>query len=227
LAEPFSPRRLAVAPTPPPPAGAAEATERRLLQAIAAGDQAALGTLFDGHAPALLGLLHRMLGEDGEAEEVLQEVFLWVWRHGKRFDAARGSLRGWLLMLARSRALDRLRASRSLRAREREFACQRPTVVGPLGTTTMEERERRQLVRTALATLPREQRLAIERAFFDGLTHVEIATLTGTPLGTVKSRIALGVARLRRALRSLAEAEHPVAEGQPRRGSASATLVAS
>ena len=227
MAEPFSPRRLAVAPTPPPPAGAAEATERRLLQAIAAGDQAALGTLFDGHAPALLGLLHRMLGEDGEAEEVLQEVFLWVWRHGKRFDAARGSLRGWLLMLARSRALDRLRASRSLRAREREFARQRPAVVGPLGTTTLEERERRNLVRVALATLPREQRLAIERAFFDGLTHVQIAALTGTPLGTVKSRIALGMARLRRALRSLAEAEHPAAEGQPRRRTASAALAAS
>jgi RNA polymerase sigma-70 factor (ECF subfamily) len=179
-------------------------TDLRLLDGVAAGDSDALALLFDRHGAAVLGLLTRMLGRSGEADEVLQEVFLWLWAHPRRFDSARSSLRGWLLVLARSRALDVLRADRSRRAREEGVERDRPTVLEPLPLTNLEERERQRRLRAALVTLPEEQRRCIELAFFAGLSHTQIATRLEQPLGTVKSRIQLGMAKLRVALAPLA-----------------------
>jgi RNA polymerase sigma-70 factor (ECF subfamily) len=183
-----------------PAALQAAVADRRLLARVAGREADALAALFDRHAPAVLGLLTRMLGRQGEAEEVLQEVFLWVWQHPLRYDPARSSLRGWLLVLARSRALDVLRASRSRRLREVGVARERPAALEPVPLAALEERERRRRIAAALGCLPAEQRRCIELAFFAGLSHSQVAARLCQPLGTVKSRIQLGMAKLRMAL---------------------------
>lgn len=178
-------------------------TDARLLDAVAAGDADALAYLFDRHGAAVLGVLTRMLGRAGEADEVLQEVFLWLWKHPRRYDASRSSLRGWLLVLARSRALDVLRADRSRRVREEGVERERPTVHEPVPLQDLEQREAQRRLQRALGTLPDEQRRCIELAFFAGLSHSQIAARLQQPLGTVKSRIQLGMAKLRVALGGL------------------------
>jgi RNA polymerase sigma-70 factor, ECF subfamily len=178
--------------------------DAQLLDGVAAGDSDALASLFDRHGAAVLGVLTRMLGRAGEADEVLQEVFLWMWKHPRRYDPSRSSLRGWLLVLARSRALDVLRADRSRRVREEGVERERPTVQEPVPLDDIEQRERQRRLQAALVTLPDEQRRCIELAFFSGLSHSQIAARLQQPLGTVKSRIQLGMAKLRAALSSLA-----------------------
>jgi RNA polymerase sigma-70 factor (ECF subfamily) len=179
---------------------AAPAADAHLLDLVAAGAADALALLFDRHGAAVLGLLTRMLGRGGEADEVLQEVFLWLWKHPRRYDAGRSSLRGWLLVLARSRALDVLRADRSRRVREEGVERDRPVVHEPVPLANLEQRERQRRLRAALVNLPEEQRRCIELAFFVGLSHSQIAARLEQPLGTVKSRIQLGMAKLRVAL---------------------------
>lgn len=179
--------------------------EERLIRRVAAGDGAAFARLFDRCSPMVLGLLVRMLGRREEAEEVLQEVFLAVWHRPESYDGTRGSVRGWLLLLARSRAIDRIRSRRSRSRREEAVHEERVTLGGgvdePVGTRQLEARERRRQVHSALAELPEEQRSAIELAFFEGLTQAEIARRTETPLGTIKSRVLLGMRKLRQTLR--------------------------
>jgi len=187
-----------------------DADDARLLDAVAAGDADALALLFDRHGAAVLGVLTRMLGRAGEADEVLQEVFLWLWKHPRRYDPSRSSLRGWLLVLARSRALDVLRADRSRRVREegveRERAIRHDPAHQPVPLAGLEQREAERRLQSALGTLPEEQRRCIELAFFAGLSHSQIAARLQQPLGTVKSRIQLGMAKLRAALTCLAPA---------------------
>jgi len=185
--------------------GAAE-VDARLLDGVAAGDADALALLFDRHGAAVLGVLTRMLGRAGEADEVLQEVFLWLWKHPRRYDPSRSSLRGWLLVIARSRALDVLRADRSRRVREEGVERERPTVHEPVPLADLEQREAERRLRAAMVTLPDEQRRCIELAFFAGLSHSQIAARLQQPLGTVKSRIQLGMAKLRAALGGLVAA---------------------
>jgi RNA polymerase sigma-70 factor (ECF subfamily) len=176
-----------------------------LMGRIAAGDRDAFAELFDRLAPTVLGVLGRALGGRAEAEEVLQEVFLQVWRDAGRYLPERATPRGWVLMLARSRALDRLRSGRASRAREEAVAAREGRAgaeppVAPVGTDRLEADERAGRVRSALAGLPDEQRRCIELAFYDGLTQAEIARRLGAPLGTVKSRLLLGMRKLRLAL---------------------------
>lgn len=169
---------------------------------IESRDSDALGDLYDRHASRLLGLAHRIVGATGEAEEVLQEVFLWVWRSASGFDASRGTVLAWLLMATRSRAIDRLRARRpaaraGLRAVE--------TMPDPASSQDVESdsvnRQWEQVCRTAIADLPEDQRRALELAYFEGLTHQEISERTATPLGTVKTRVRLGLMKLRDSVR--------------------------
>jgi RNA polymerase sigma-70 factor, ECF subfamily len=175
--------------------------ETDLMRRIAAGDGGAFAHVFERHSPAALGLLVRILGRRSEAEEVLQEVFLQVWTQAGRYDAARASLKGWILVLARSRALDRLRRREVSRRREEEAGSEtRLELVAPVGTEQLEERERRNRVSSALGLLTPEQRRCIELAFFEGLTHTQIAERLEAPLGTVKSRILMGMNKLRQAL---------------------------
>jgi RNA polymerase sigma-70 factor (ECF subfamily) len=178
-----------------------EAEDRALMSRVATRDGDAFTRLFELHSPVALGLLNRILAARGEAEEVLQEVFLQVWMQADRYDADRASPRGWILMLARSRALDRLRRRGSARRRE-EIAADDPggEAVSPVGTERLERVERRRQVDSALHLLSPDQRRCIELAFFEGLTHTQIADRLDAPLGTVKSRILLGMSKLRQAL---------------------------
>lgn len=181
---------------------APELQDAVLLGRVARGDSGAFATLFDRHSSVVLGLLVRMLGRRPEAEELLQEVFFQVWREAGRYRPDAASPKGWILMIARSRAVDRIRSRAARERREASAAGERPApaAVEPVGPERLERRERRTRVAAALATLPAEQRRAIEHAFFGGLTHREVAERLGEPLGTVKSRILLGMRKLREAL---------------------------
>jgi RNA polymerase sigma-70 factor, ECF subfamily len=179
-----------------------------LLCEIAAGSGEALGLFYDRHAPLALGLLCRMLGDRNEAEEVLQEVFLQVWRDAGRYDPGRSSPRGWLLLLARSRALDRHRSTAARRRREDETARgEAVRAVAPLGTRRLEHGESCRRIGSALGRLPPEQRRVIELAFWEGLTQTQIAKVLGAPLGTVKSRALLAMKKLRQILDEMEEME--------------------
>jgi RNA polymerase sigma-70 factor (ECF subfamily) len=172
-----------------------------LVGQTAAGDRDAFARLYDRHAALVLGLLTRMLADRGTAEEILQETFLQVWQQARRFRPELGRPRAWILMMARSRALDRLR-SQGARARREDAVYRESSAVAaePAGPAVLESSERRRSVRAALETLPAEQRQALELAFFEGLTHTQIAARLETPLGTVKSRILLGMGKLRQSL---------------------------
>jgi RNA polymerase sigma-70 factor, ECF subfamily len=163
-----------------------EALARRLQ----AGDPDALAQIYDTFAGVVNGLAQRILRDASEAEEVVQEVFLQAWRQAGRFDPRRGTLPAWLVTLARSRSLDRVRR-RAVRRETNEDpppASSNPGLEGSLS------------LRTALTTLNPDQRQALELAFYDGLTHAEIARRLGQPLGTVKTRIRTAMIRLRDAL---------------------------
>jgi len=186
-------------------------SDEELVRGTVAGDTAAFARLFDRHSPCALGLLVKMLGSRGEAEEVLQEVFLQVWRRAGSYDPTRAGVRGWILLLARSRALDRIRSRRARQRREQaaheQGAREQESRVGveaeePVGTRRLEARERSREVFGALRELPDEQRQAVELAFFEGLSHSQIADRTEAPLGTVKSRVLLGMRRLRLTLQA-------------------------
>jgi len=174
-----------------------------LMPRIAAGDGDALALLLDRHSSVVLGVLFRMLGARGEAEEVLQETFLQVWMQADRYEIGRSSPRGWILMLARSRALDRIRRRDSQRRRDEESGEEqvRMSPNSPVGTDRLEAAERRSQISSALGQLSPDQRSCIELAFFEGLTHTEIADRLAVPLGTIKTRIRAGLQRLRDVLR--------------------------
>lgn len=206
--------------TPTAALGGDDVDDVYLVGRAAAGDRDAFAELYDRHAPLVLGLLTRMLGRE-EAEEVLQEAFLQAWRQAARYRAELAAPRGWLVTIARSRALDRLRSRRTRETREETVGRERPLAVDAAATSAAaEERESRERVRAALAGIPVEQRRCIELAFYEGLTHSEIAARLDAPLGTVKSRILLGMNRLRQSLGALApglRAETVAAPYQERR----------
>lgn len=184
---------------------APELPDANLMSQVAAGDADAFALVFDRHSPAALGLLIQMLHRRAEAEEILQEVFLQVWRRAGDYDPGRASLRGWILVLARSRALDRVRSRRARLGREAATVEDRERLRGgrdaePVGTARLEARERSRQMFAALGELPEAQRRAVELAFFEGLTHSQIAQRVQAPLGTVKSRVLLGMKKLRHAL---------------------------
>ena len=183
-------------------------TERQdllLLGRVARGDSDDFTELFDRHSPVVLGILMRMLGNRAESEEILQEAFLQAWRQAGRYDPRRASPCGWLIMLARSRALDRLRSDRARVQREETVyrdSQESARVESPVGTKKIEAEESRRTIVEALRLLPEEQRQCIELAFFDGLSHSQVASRLEQPLGTVKSRILLGMNKLREAMAS-------------------------
>jgi RNA polymerase sigma-70 factor (ECF subfamily) len=170
-----------------------------LVERIMAGDEGALSALYDRYSGMLYALLLRILKDTGAAEEVLQDLFLQLWRGAARFDASRGSLAGWLLVIGRNRALSRLRGKQ-----RREFVPD--DIEGfslnavPSSENLENEAARMQLMnrlRGAMAALPAEQREAVELAYFEGMTQTEIAARTGSPLGTVKSRVRAAMQTLK------------------------------
>jgi len=174
----------------------AQVSDVDLLHAVARGDEVALARLYDGYRLTLFGLLMRILNSRQEAEDVLQDVFLQVWNRAADFDEARGRPFTWLVTLARSRAIDRLRA---LGSRERVVQNAAREIVEESSDATEDaiRAEESQVVRHALNELPQEQRHALELAYFEGLTQSEIASRLQTPLGTVKTRMRSGMTRLR------------------------------
>ena len=175
-------------------------TDEELLRRVAAGDEKALAMLYDRYGRPAYSLSYRILGDEQEAADVVQEAFLNVWRMSGSFDDQRGSARSWLLSVIHHRAIDASRRRRS-----------RPPMNGPFEPDNHSRQEDgvwrhvatrldRQSLRSALDRIPREQRQAIELAYFGGYTREEIAELTQVPLGTVKGRIRIGVDKLRDAL---------------------------
>jgi len=177
---------------------AQEAHWRVYLARISDGEQVALGTLYDESSSLVYSMVLRVLGNVADAEEITMDVYTQVWKNAGGYDGSRGSVTAWLVTLARSRAIDRVR-SRTSRARKEaplpETYDAPSTGNSPERDT--EETQRRRRVMAALATLPAEQRELLELAFYGGLTHSELAERTGQPLGTVKTRIRMGMARLR------------------------------
>ena len=177
----------------------AQDNDVELLKAVAARDEAALAQLYDRYRTILFGLLMRILNNREEAEDVLQETFLQVWRKAADFDESRGRPFTWLVTLARSRGIDRLR---TLASRERVAEAGAREVSDEISDAATDalKSEQRGLVSDALAKLPDEQKRPIMLAYFDGLTQSEIATRLGAPLGTVKTRMRTGMIRLRELL---------------------------
>lgn len=182
-----------------------------LIKAVAEGDPDALAVLYDRHAGALFSLCLRTLRDAEEAEEVLEDVFWQLWRQARQFDPTRGSALAYLVTLARSRAVDRLRA-RDRRVRLRRAVPDSLLGESLLGASTIAPTplqealvlERQARVRLAMADLPAAQREAVELSFLEGLSHPEISTRLGEPLGTIKTRIRNGLLRLRDSLRDAA-----------------------
>lgn len=193
---------LGTDPGPVTAAALRELPDAELVRRVADRRQEALAELYDRFAPLLLALARRILGSAADAEEVVQETLLQVWAQAPRYDARRSSVATWLVLLARSRAIDLLR---SRRVRERAVTAAAadgpPTHASPEGPRAVWTEERQARVRAALAQLPPEQREILEMSFFAGLSQREIAEQTGIPLGTVKTRTLLAMRKLRQALR--------------------------
>lgn len=179
-----------------------------LIAAIARGDRAAYATLYDRYAARLFGLALRVTTDRAEAEDVVAEAFAKCWRDASSFDATRGSVTAWLATITRSRAIDAVR-SRTRRLKLVDAAAEAPDPVA-MGTTpvatdaAVEADERTVRIRAAMAELPAAQREVLELAYFGGLSQAEIAARVEAPLGTVKTRARLALARLREALAPLA-----------------------
>lgn len=182
--------------------------DRALIARIEGRDAGALATLYDRHGGRLLGLAQRILGDTGEAEDVVQEVFLHVWKSAATFDAARGPVLAWLLVATRSRSIDRLRSRRSAgRASGRPLDEAPEIASGDDVEQDAAAREWETKCRGAIGQLPEDQKRALELAYFEGLTQQEIAERTGTPLGTVKTRVRLGLMKLRELMGSYRKSE--------------------
>jgi len=172
-----------------------------LIGRVMAGDESALATLYDRYSTMLFGMLMRILNDRGAAEEVLQDLFMQLWRNAGQFDAGRGSLPAWLMVIGRNRAISRLRGRRDREVLEEEEGDFAGTFASPQNIE--DEAARAQLahrVAAALSKLPAEQRQALELAYFEGMTQSEIAGKTGAPLGTVKTRVRAAMQSLRQIL---------------------------
>jgi RNA polymerase sigma-70 factor (ECF subfamily) len=182
-------------------AGLHRLADEDLMELVQGGDAQAFELVYDRHCSAAFSLAYRMCGRRTTAEDVLQEAFLALWRSGARYDRTRGSVRNWILRIVHNRAVDALRRGV---VRERDIYHDEGVLERQPGEERTDEqalqREQTREVRGILRELPREQSHVIELAYFGGFTHTEIATMLQMPIGTVKGRIRLGLAKLRVAL---------------------------
>jgi RNA polymerase sigma-70 factor (ECF subfamily) len=175
------------------------AAEQALIERIVLGDEAALGQLYEQLWPRAFGIALRVLRDSGEAEDVLQDTFIEIWRSATRYDQARGAIDDWVATMVRTRAIDRLRR-RNSRDRMMGRAASVPGHSRPNPEERLGSAQTGARVRAALAELPKQQRQALELSYFDGLSQSEIATTTATPLGTVKTRMRLAMVKLAQTL---------------------------
>jgi len=180
------------------------------MQRMAGGDGTALGDLYDRHGRSVYGLAVRILGDPAEAEDLTQDVFTLAWKNASRYDPARGAVAAWLLVTTRTRAIDRIRARRSRPQGGSDDDSRKMANIpdaSPSVDVIVATSQDAARVRVALADLPVDQRDALDLAYFQGLSHSEIAERTGIPLGTIKTRIRSGLHRLREAMSSGNSAE--------------------
>jgi RNA polymerase sigma-70 factor, ECF subfamily len=164
-----------------------------LVSAIRSGDENAMAVLYDRYSSIVYSVALRVLGDTGAAEDILQEVFMQLWRNPGVFDSSRGSLGAWLAVITRNRAIDALRKRRPETDIADVIVSVEPDMAGDAERARAMEK-----VRGALGAMPLAQRSALEMAYFEGLTHTEIAAKTGEPLGTIKTRIRTGLLALRK-----------------------------
>ncbi|MEZ6017168.1 MAG: sigma-70 family RNA polymerase sigma factor [Planctomycetota bacterium] len=174
------------------------------LRLVAAGQDSALRELYDATLARAFGVARSLLGDASLAEEALASAYAQIWRDAAQYNPARSSVRNWIAMIVRARAIDLRRRvvnyAQQAGPLDAAQACESPV---PNPATHADACERERLVRRALETLPVDQRVALEAAFFGGLTHTEVALKLGAPLGTIKSRIRSGLSGLRHNLASL------------------------
>ncbi|HEX3372601.1 MAG TPA: sigma-70 family RNA polymerase sigma factor [Edaphobacter sp.] len=176
--------------SPPPSAQ----DDGALLALVQRGDETAMASLFDRYSKIVYSVALRVLRDPASAEDVLQEVFMQIWRNPNSFIATRGSLGGWLAVVARNRSIDALRRKRPSEPVEDMALASNYNLADEAERNSLMEK-----ARGVIRLLPMEQRKTLEMAFFDGLTHSEIAEMTGDPLGTVKTRIRSALTSLRKA----------------------------
>lgn len=172
-------------------------TDAELLRLVAQRDERAMVSLFDRYARIVYSVALRVLHDPGEAEDVMQEVLMQVWRGASSFIVGRGSLGGWLAVVARNRAIDVLRRRHPSDPIDEVTLSSSPNLAAEAERNALIEK-----LRTIMQELPQEQQKSLELAFFEGMTHSEIAEKTGDPLGTVKTRIRLALISIRKALQA-------------------------
>ena len=177
------------------------ALDASLVQQLLQRDMRAFEQIYDRHSRLVYGLVYRIVQQAGTAEEVVQDVFLQLWRNAAQYDASRGPFLPWLLTMARHRALDTLRLKSERQRRREDQAEELPGVcAAPQFEKQLDEKRRAVQVRELMTSLQPQQKRAIELAYFEGLSHTEIAATLKEPLGTVKSWIRNGLLRLREGL---------------------------
>jgi RNA polymerase sigma-70 factor (ECF subfamily) len=187
-------------------AGLRDLADEDLMQLVRRGQAPAFEVVYDRHADAAFSLAYRMCGQRALAEDVVQEGFLALWRSGARYDRNRGSVRTWILGIVHNRGIDALRR-RAVRDRGRvsEEGIEERMAAPERTELEVARRDEAREIRDALEQLPDEQSRVIELAYFGGLTHVQIASMLDTPVGTIKGRMRLGLAKMRMALGDPAE----------------------
>ncbi|HXP62897.1 MAG TPA: sigma-70 family RNA polymerase sigma factor [Dongiaceae bacterium] len=168
-----------------------------MVTALKAGDPSAVAQLYDRYSSVVYAVALRVLGDTGAAEDILQEVFLQLWRNPGAFDAARGSLGSWLAVITRNRAIDLIRKRKPETDIEDVIVSVAPDLAGDADRSRAADK-----IRGVLRAMPSSQRSALEMAYFEGMSHSEIASKTGEPLGTIKTRIRAGLITLRKAFQS-------------------------
>jgi RNA polymerase sigma-70 factor (ECF subfamily) len=170
------------------------ATDLALVSGIRSGSETAMAELYDRYSPVVYAVALRVLGDTAAAEDILQDVFVQLWRNPAAFDAGRGNLGAWLAVISRNRSIDALRRRRPQDDIADTVVSSHPDLAADADRARAMEK-----VRGVLGGMPAAQRSALEMAYFEGLTHSEIATKTGEPLGTIKTRIRTGLLALRKA----------------------------